>query len=177
MNHLSDELINKYIDNELDLNELKLIDDHLKGCSGCSMKLKAHRLVDIKLKQLDTPGVPDNFTFRVMEALKTASPAVSKRTEKNYLPRSIFAFFAMIIAAILGFVTYSIFSIEDDGQLSGLFDKTAEGSAMVFSTYMKLMQSQAFSVISGSVILILFLGLYFIHESHKNFRNRLNNFK
>lgn len=177
MNHLSDELINRYIDNDAGLNELKAIDDHIKVCPECSQKLKAQRLVDSRLKRLETYQTPENFTLKFMDSLKTVSPAGVKKQDKNYLPRFIFALFGIIISGILVFVTYSVLSIENHGSFPGIADKAGEGAAAIFKAYIGLMKSQTVSVISGSVILLLFIGLYFTFESHRNFRNRLNNFK
>ncbi|MGE5497466.1 MAG: anti-sigma factor family protein [Syntrophothermus sp.] len=177
MIHLSDELIDKYIDNEAGLNELKAIDDHIKVCADCSHKLKAQKLVDSRLKRLDTFHAPGDFTLKFMDTLKSVSPAGIKKQQKNYLPRFIFAFLGLIIISILVFVTYSVVSMGNHGSLSGIADKAGEGAAAIFKAYIGLMKSQTVSVISGSVILLLFIGLYFTVESHRNFRNRLNNFK
>ena len=54
MNHLTDEILNKFIDNELTTAELTRLNDHIRICNECLAKLKAQKVVDNNLKRIET---------------------------------------------------------------------------------------------------------------------------
>ncbi|MFH1196732.1 MAG: hypothetical protein V1720_13600 [bacterium] len=173
MNNLNDELINQYIDKELDsaqVNELKKIiesnPDELK-------KLKTHQFVDQTLYELEAVPAPDNFTERFMQKLNSVLPA-------KY---SNFKFFKVIIGIfgllILGTLV-SVFLIPAPQNGSSMFsdyiDKIKEIISQKNISLDGLFSNKTILFIGGFLTCMMMIMAYFIIDSHKTLKHKLSGF-
>jgi len=81
-----DELLNRYIDGELQEGELEEVQLLLKEEDNVK-KLKALRIVDTSLRTLESDTAPTDFTSKVMKTISAGSTKI--KLSKNYFAFSI----------------------------------------------------------------------------------------
>jgi hypothetical protein len=172
VNHLTDEILNKFIDNELSSAELSLLNDHIKVCNECLAKLKAQKIVDNNLKRIDTYQAPLNFTEKVMQ--KISATAVKFKPKKSYFFRVVFSVF---ILASLTVVAIAFANIPADTSTSGTMEWTKFFSDIIpklFSGYETSISKSSISLIGTILTFILFISGYFVYESHRKIKNQID---
>lgn len=169
MNHLNDEILNKYIDNELSGRELSDINDHIKICDQCLNLIKAHKLADQQLKKLELFSPSKDFTEILMK--KVHLVARPFQPKKSYFFRFVFSF--MLIGA-LGVVIAAFASIPaDTSQGISVNEYVYEEIIHFFSGYKNIITSRNASIVGAVLSFVILISAYFIYDSHKNFKNRL----
>jgi hypothetical protein len=101
MIELNDEILNKYIDGELDQSALSEVREQLKNSESGRLKLAMLQRVHSELGRLKTLEVNSNFTSIIMSKLQKENKAVSR---DRYFMFSISSVFLVIIVAILGYI-------------------------------------------------------------------------
>jgi len=164
-----DELLNRYIDNELDTPELTGLDDLIDKDPEALKELKAMKLVEKSLKKMEYENAPLNTTYTVM--LKIASAKKIKRS--NWFFWTVVSFFSLCIAAVLIY-SFSIYSpsaseISSGGDLNAVknfFSDKAKSINKIFS-------GEDIKLLGAVISLLLIVTGYFILESHRNLKNKL----
>lgn len=118
MEHPTEIMLQEYSDRALDRATQAVLDDHVRLCEECALKLRAFRLLDEKLRQIPPNRAGKDFTRRVMASLSIdPAPAVYW---------SIAKYLAPVLSLILVLaVVYSVFYLSgaiqgsDNGQLIG----------------------------------------------------------
>lgn len=112
------ELLNAYLDGELDEQEKARVEIHLKTCAACRKELSALQRVDTRIKQevFEEPSREFVFTMkrRIMEKIKPAP----RRTLIRFAP-----IFAPVAAAILVLVV--LVEISPSRKIVGVNDRIA----------------------------------------------------
>ena len=98
---ITDELLNKYIDNELSEAELKELTERLKNDTDAQLRLKALHLTDDILRKIEVSPAPENFTQKFMSKISISTSSVKDKVSYFYI--GMISFFALAIAVILGF--------------------------------------------------------------------------
>jgi len=170
MNHLNDEILNKYIDNELSDKELSDLNDHIKNCDQCLNLLKAHRLADHHLKKMEISSPSSDFTQRIMQKVQMVSKPF--KPKKNYFFRFVFSFMLLLALGIVIFAFANMPSAASEG--ISVNEYLLEGVSHFFSGYENIIKGRNASIIGSVLSFIILISVYFIYESHKNFKSRLD---
>ena len=101
MNKLSDEVLNKYLDNDLSQAELKTIRDQLQSSEEDRKRLRALQLIHSSLKSIEGESISSNFTSTLMEKIVKKSKA---KKEQRFFIFSISSVFIIIALGIIGYV-------------------------------------------------------------------------
>lgn len=172
MINLTDELLNKYIDNELSSTELNEVKEALNKDEDAVMRLRALRLVDNSLKKIETESAPLNITDKIMDVLIKVPHALK--------PKGGF-FFAMIISVFsLGILAIFVAALKITDSTAGVIPAvTSLNQAKDFvdknlNTVQLFFTNQNVLIVISLLSLILLAGIYFSIEAHKNFKNKLN---
>lgn len=177
MNHLTDEILNRYIDNELDIQELNFLNEHIKKCQMCLQRLKAQKVVEQNLKRVHEYKVPENFTDMIMKQIAAIRPAIKFIPKKSYFLRFIFVFLGFGILSIIALGLYEISlsspSIESPEWYKGVLRYVTSE----FNLYSSFFRDQTISIIGAIFTFILLISAYFVYDSHKSFKNRVNNLR
>jgi hypothetical protein len=180
MNHLTDEILNKYIDNELDVHELNIVNEHIKVCEVCLQKLKAQKVVDTNLRGISQFKLPEGFTENMMQQIAVIRPAsIHFKPQKSYLLRFIFLFLGLAILTFFILGLYEVSQSSSSLSLDKLFwyPEFLKKISVEVNSYSALFKSQTISLIGGIFTFILLISAYFIYDSHRDFKNRLNNLR
>lgn len=72
-----------YMDNELDEEEKKLVEEHLKSCPECKKELEDYKKIQDMLRQMPDEELPEGYCKRLHNLLKAETNATSKSADKE----------------------------------------------------------------------------------------------
>jgi len=172
---INDELLNKYIDNELTEVELKELSEALKNDNEAQAKLKALQLTDEVLRKMEITPAPQNFTESFMKKIITVSSVHKEKI--SYFFVSVISFFAVAIIGVLGF-SFSKIDITSSslGENNQYVQKTKEVFSGGLSQLNSIFSNDNMLLIGAGLTFVLLISGYFIIESHKSFKQKLNRF-
>ncbi len=167
-----DELINKYVDNELTVKELEEFNELVDGDEEIMRKVKAHKLVHAYLNQTEFDSAPTLTTQSIMLKI---NQSLSGKLEKNYFFFGTLGVLTiLLIGSIIFFFTY--FG-KSETKYTGTESLITTISGYINSFFAnvssKFVDANVMLIIS-TITLILMLGIYFIFESRKSFKKKLH---
>ncbi|UOE94297.1 anti-sigma factor [Alkalihalobacillus sp. LMS39] len=109
-------LIDKYIDNEIDENEKKELMEHLSTCSDCHERYIELKKAIAFIQSASHISAPSNFTESVMSQLPRKKKVV---TWKKWMQRHPFLVAASIFFLMMSFSVNSIWSHSDELMVTG----------------------------------------------------------
>ncbi|HEX2866679.1 MAG TPA: hypothetical protein VHO03_06535 [Ignavibacteriales bacterium] len=178
MTHVSDEVLNKYIDNELESRELSELNEHLKFCTQCLSRLKALRIVDQQLKRMDTFHVSADFTQNLMKRIEKISFHYTPK--KSYFFRFVVASFLILTGAILiaAFLTVKASAPQAVSAEPAWYKAVLETASAKFSDilsgYSSLFSGRSFSILGSGLAFIILVSIYIVYESFKGVKGRIH---
>ena len=170
MSRITDDMLNDYIDNELNSSSIDELKNNLSNDEEAVKKLKALKIVDENLKELEIYPAPSNFTERVMN--KVMLGAKSLKPKLNYFFVSIVSIFLVTIVGISIFVFDVVgrtAASDNDLKITESVKKFIIENSGSFNS---LMSSDKILLIGGLLTVILFLAGIFVYDSHKSFKNK-----
>lgn len=174
MNKLTDEILNKYIDGELEPFELAEVKNEIEKNDEVLTRLKALRLVDSSLKQMEVEQAPVNFSEKVMKAISDASKTIKPKV--SYFFVSIITLFSI---GVLGVIIAAFRSIDNEnGQptMAPYVDKAKELIGKNLIEFQNFFSNENVLLVVSILTLILLVTVYLTFEAHKNFKNKLNHY-
>jgi hypothetical protein len=174
MSKLTDEILNKYIDGELDNNEIRELKKIIAEDPESLEKLKAHKLVDEILRKLETEPAPANVTERVMNKI---SEVVSVKNKKSYF------FISMVSILIIGMISVMVYALStveieegSNGFASTVLEKIENFVVQNTSTIESVVSDGGILLLGGFLTFILVVSGFFMVNTHKSVINKLNNY-
>lgn len=170
MIELTDELLNRYIDDELNPSEKDEVKEILRTSEDARRRLYAMELVHTELKKYPPEKTSPDFTSVLMKKIiRRHEPKGQK-----YFIFSISSVFVIISLAIIGYLTSIILSTGES---------TEEGSSTV-NNFVQLVEKMVHGIqtlfSNGNVSIIGFIfsfaiiiSAYFFFDSHKQARAKL----
>ena len=139
MNNLSDEILNKYIDGELDFASLEHVNEVLSNSAEDRKRMQVLSAVHNELKKIKEDKVADSFTSYFMKKFLNRKKAAKEQRNFIFAISSVFVF---IIFIIVGFIIYFGVNQPGESQIStnysnfiiGLFQSLTSGIAKIFTT-------------------------------------------
>lgn len=168
---LTDEILNKYLDGELSSDELKELNLLIEVDPDALNTLKTHKFVDKTLSKIETEPAPVGFTQRVMNRISSVS---SVRSKKFYFFRFIVFLFGLLISGTIFFILISLPEVEPESEASlKVFDTATKFLSENFGGVSDLLNNNTLMMIGGILTIILLISGYFVLESHKSFKQKL----
>ena len=167
-----DNLLNEYIDGELNSREIEELENLISGNEEVLNKLKGIKAVDSHLREMEIMPAPENITEKIWTKI---SGSISTSLPKSYFLHGVVGLFSVSLIGMFVFF-FSYFSG------SGQEYKVAENTVNAVNEFINNFFGKLSSYVSGVdimlvvsvVILIIMLSLYFLFESHREFRKKLN---
>ncbi|MBI1936597.1 MAG: hypothetical protein HYS25_00585 [Ignavibacteriales bacterium] len=172
MSKLNDDILNRYIDNELDSTEINDVKKVLDEDEESLKRLKALRSIDRSLREIEIYPAPHGFTEKVMRTI--ISKSKSAIAKPGYFFISIVSFFLFaIVTVLIAALKYSERGTAQVTQTNPLDD-----SVKFVKENLPLLQnffsSDNFLMVGIVLTVILLISGFFMVESHKDFKNKLN---
>ncbi len=164
MIELNDDILNKYIDGELDNNLVHQVKIQLESSTEDMKKYKALLSIHNELRRLRIEEVSPNFTSNLM--LKVQRSLKSKK-EQNFFLVSVLSLFFLICLGIIGFLIANYIFIAEPSSPDILTQFTERSNSFV--TLLKNLFSKGNISIIGSVFsFVLIISGYFFYENIKH---------
>jgi hypothetical protein len=164
MIELNDNILNKYIDDELDSSLAQQIKIQLESSPEDMNKYKALLFIHNELRRLPVDDVSPNFTANLM--LKIQRSLKSKK-EQNLFVISILSFFFLISLGIIGYLLANYIFTAEPGSSDFLTQLTQRSEDFV--TLLRNFFSKGNVSIIGSIFsFVILISGYFFYESVKH---------
>lgn len=172
MNKLSDDILNKYIDGELDYNSLKNVNDVLSSSIEDKKQFQALLAVHNELKKIKEEQIAESFTNLVMKKLLLRKKAFK---EQRHFIFAISSIFVSVLLVIIGLIIYYGVSQSDGTQSSqtysqniiSFFHLIASGIAQIFTP-------RGISVFGSIISLGILISGYFFFENLKASKQKIH---
>ncbi len=172
MSKLTDEILNRYIDGELDPSELKNLQNELNNDADALARLQALRIVDLSLRSLEVEKTSDVFTEKVMKVLAETRRVAKPRI--NYFFISIISIFSIGILAVLVAAFRSTENGSGSSTLTPYADRFRELIGKNINSLQSIFADPNVMLVISVFSLILLVTVYFTFEAHKSFTKKLN---
>lgn len=171
MNKLSDDILNKYIDGELDHASLQNVNEVLSSSFEDKKRLLDLLAVHNELKRIKEEQVAEDFTNLVMRKLLSRKKAFK---EQRHFIFAISSIFVTVLLVIIGFIVYYGISQSGGTQTSqtytqniiSLFRSIASGIAYIFTP-------RGISVFGSIISLGILVSGYFFFENLKASKQKI----
>jgi hypothetical protein len=167
------ELINKYVDNELTIKEIEETNELIKKDEEFNKLISTHKFVHETLAQIPLKNASQGFTDLVMKKLINR---ISEKYRKNYFFRFALATFGVILVITLFFFFYFL---SDLGLVQNTY-QTANNYTDKFLPILKkiadFFKTDIFKILTGIISFIILIGFYFNINLHNSFKNRINEY-
>jgi len=164
MIELNDDLLNKYIDGELNREMMQQVKAKLESSHQDMMKYKTLLSVHNELKKMPAEGVSSNFTANLM--LKVQRSLKSKR-EQNFFIVSVLSLFFLICIGIISYLLANfIFTAEPDS--SNVVTQLTEHSENFIILLRNFFSKGNISIIGSVFSFILLISGCFFYDSIKH---------
>lgn len=164
-----DDLLNKYVDNELVPSELEEITSLIDKDEDTIKNLKAIKLVEQSLRRMEFDNSPDYITSSVMQKIGS----LSKAKKSNW-------FFWLVMSLFTAGIALCLFFVFKDFQPAAAETATNEvvGSVKEFigdksRSFGSILKGADFKLVGTILTLLIGITGYFVFENHRNFRNKL----
>jgi hypothetical protein len=170
---LTDDILNKYLDNELSTDEIKELNKLLEEDPDALKTLKTHKFIDRILHKIETLPAPIDITNRIMGQILTVSKV---KTKKFYFFRFILIIFGILFFSTIVYILSNInFGKQESNTASEIAENTSKFITENGQALVNILNSNTILIVGGFLTFILILTGYFLFESHKVFKNRLEN--
>jgi uncharacterized protein (DUF486 family) len=168
-----DDLINKFIDNEISSNELNEINILLQENEEFQLNFKIQKYVHENLYDLPIHSAPDSITENVMSKILSK---ISIKYKKSYFFRFIVtSILVMIVTSLFMFFSY-LGKLDFVQQTANPVDVIENYTQPLFNYLFKIFSSEVFRTVSGVTGFIILLSFYFAVNSFRNFKDKLKQF-
>jgi len=166
MKNLNNEILNKYIDNDLTQTELENLTKIISQKPEALKELKAQELVEKSLKKIELLSAPKDFTQKIMSKI-FEKHSFSTHSRKFFYIINI-AFFTIFTASLaLFFSQQQSFSTSNTFEfINNLNSYIAQKIAALKPFFNKINLLLIWEIL----IFILSVTLFFIIDSHKKFK-------
>ncbi len=169
MKKITDEILNKYIDNELSAAEIEELKNLLSSNPDELDKLKVLRFVDSSLRTMEHDKAPDHIAGSILSRIEALSIVKGK---SFYFFYWIVGVFSIMIIGLFGYILSLISPAESDG--SSVLDNVVNYLSSFSISFNIGLSSNLILLIGASLSIILLIAFYFLVVSHREFKNSLS---
>lgn len=172
MNQRIDDLLNRYVDNDLSSSELKEVKSLIESDTEVLKNLKTLEAVDNNLHNLEVAKAPEGFTSKVMTKITDSIPSIKVTDNKTF-----FMILISFFTVLFGGLAISLISFSPSKLNLWNFSISDKLSKLVPS---KIPSINISSLVDNGVMLaavfacVLIVFGFFIYDTHKNFKKKIN---
>jgi len=172
MINLNDDLLNKYIDGDLNEETLKKVELLIESSEENRLKYNHLLYIHRQLKKLEPETVSYNFTPVLMKSILKREKSLKEQTIFMYSIGSVFALFILIVIGVLIAVLLNTSGSSKPAELKYLTDTIAVTGKNI-GQLLKSFSEINISVIGSALSLFILFSAYFFFDSIKQVRERL----
>lgn len=169
---VTNEILNKLIDNELNDREIEELHNLIKFDEVTLSKVKAHQMVDSILKKIDNELAPEDTTSKIMERI---SNSLLIKEKKNGFFKFIISSFVFMVIFIIGYMI-SIASETHATKTPSKYSEVSDKIVEFFLSINVVLDNELMLIIGGVLSVMLLISGYFMLEEHRSFKQKLENY-
>lgn len=167
MIEITDELLNKYIEGELDAKTVREINDLMKDSEELKIRFNVLIKVHEELKKIEMKETKPDFTSVLMS--KIIKPVKSRKSDRAFI-LSISGVFVIFCLAILGIaIYYSVISLGQTGQTHSLTQNVFSYTETFIGVIRNYFSQGSVSLLGLIMSFIIIISGYFFFENKKRF--------
>lgn len=171
MKNISDEILNKFIDSELNPEEINKINESLLNDTELKKRLTALKRVDKELKRIRVDEVPVGFTEKVMQRI---SKKYRVPKEQKLFITSIISFFSLLCLSFFGYLVINIAGDVSETISSGAEKTVNSYSQPLIQSLVNIFSGLNISVFGSILSIVLLVSGYFFFEMSKQSKTKLS---
>lgn len=165
MSRISDEILNKYIDGELNEKSVLEIENILNTSKEDADRLSALKRIHSELGKIGSFSLPGDFTMNVMSKIRGTAKA---RNKDKYFILTIISFIIALSLGIIGFLAYNIAQTPSDQTTSlNILANYMPYIKNVLDALQRIIPGNTFSFIGSILSFIVIISGYFFFENQK----------
>jgi anti-sigma factor RsiW len=166
MINFNDEILNKYLDGELDANEKVELEKYLNKNELARKRFNSMKLVHSNLFRMQENSPSVNFTDKVMLSINRK---VKSRSGQKYFIISVSSFIILLCILVFGFVLANILSSSSVSGMNSQSVNTINNLTNSFiSEIKKLFSGQGLSIFGSILSLGIIISGYIFFEKQKH---------
>ena len=175
MIQITDEILNKYLDSELNMEETEQLKSALRNSEELQRKFNSLKLVHDKLSILKEDEVSAGFTEKLMKKIVIRKSVVPK--QQKYFIASVATFITILCLVIFGFSISAMISATSSsvGDSNSVFDSIPNLSDGLVKTLKQLFSGAGLSIIGSIFSIIVLISGYYFFEMQKRAKANLGN--
>lgn len=167
------EIINKYVDNELTIKEIEETNELINNDSNFKKIITTQKYVHETLYQIPLKSAPQGFTDLVMNKILNR---ISEKYKKNYFFRFVLASFGVLLVVTLFFFFYFFTDLAFVQNSIKVANDYSFKLAPILNNITQFIKTDIFKIVTGMVSFIFFVGFYFNLNFHNNFKKQINKY-
>ena len=174
MIQITDEILNKYLDNELNREQAEQVKSAIRNSEELQRKFNALKLVHDNLSIIKEDEVSSGFTDKLMKQIVKRS-VVPK--QQKYFIASVATFITLLCLVIFGFSISAMISATSSsiGDSKSVFDSVSGLSEGLVKALQHLFSGAGLSIIGSIFSIIVLISGYFFFEMQKRSKADLGN--
>lgn len=169
MKHLTNDELNRFVDNELSLQEKIVVEQHLSECSFCSDELKSYKSINSLLLEQNVEEAPNGIEILIMK--KIAKKLRNDKSQKTFF-KFVVSLFSIGIVAILGFIGFkvskTVIQISVDNEMLQWLNQASVQLKSIIGLAFGEKTLRSFEV---TMLLFFIVSIYFLVERYKAIRH------
>ena len=164
---ITDEILNRYIDGELDKSDLEEFNAEMIENEDAMNKLKDMQMVNSALSKIETLRAPSNITVDVMKK-------ILKKSDRFIKDKIFFRFVGVIFGILTTLLV--VFGLSSSGSKSGespLVEKSVSFMKSLVPDINFTIDTRYLLILSVSVSVILIAAVFYLYETHKQFNKKI----
>jgi hypothetical protein len=174
MIQITDEILNKYLDGELNREETERVKSALHNSEEIQKKFNTLKLVNDRLSLITEDEVSPGFTDKLMKQIVKRS-TVPK--QQKYFIASVATFITLLCLVIFGFSISAMISAAPSsiGDTKSVFDSIPNLSDGLVKALKQLFSGAGLSIIGSIFSIVVLISGYFFFEMQKRTKANLGN--
>lgn len=174
MIQITDEILNKYLDSELNREQTEQVKSAIRNSEELQRKFNALKLVHDNLSIIKEDEVSSGFTDKLMKQIVKRS-TVPK--QQKYFIASVATFITLLCLVIFGFSISAMISATSSsiGDSKSVFDSVSGLSEGLVKALQHLFSGAGLSIIGSIFSIIVLISGYFFFEMQKRSKADLGN--
>lgn len=168
MNIINDDILNKYLDEELNREEMNQVKTAIKNSPELKKQYEALLSANIFLKNVELESPSADFTKKVMGKIEIRK---ASEHEQKYFLFTILSLLGLIVLGITGYVFYETITSIQTNETSDLVYNYSNSIGDYFSS---LFGKKNLSIFGSVLSFIMLVSGYFVYDYQKHSKNNFS---
>jgi Na+/proline symporter len=162
MNNINDDLLNKYLDEELNREEINQVKTAIENSPELKKQFEALLSANIFLKNVELESPSADFTKKVMGKIDIRK---ASEHQQKYILFTILSLLGLIVLGITGYVFYETITSIQASETSDLVSNYSNSIGDYFSS---LFGKKNLSIFGSVLSFIMLVSGYFVYDYQKH---------